>query len=237
MSLIAAAPGAGDAIGGIAKAGSYTSKLGKIIKTAGVTANTGLAVYNGANTIGNMYDYYIVQGNKVGPEALLYGASLYLDGKAVGHGVKNLNGLLGSSKSHVGNSGSATPPEGNASVEQNALIKPNGGNINDNPTKTLPQQLAREGQVPAIGKTKDLNTAGNVVNGEFKAADYLPDMGNPKANWHQNSGILRSVMNEGVPIKDVSMFPMDNAGFLGAERNLLQSRGWTYLEGYWYPPQ
>ena len=51
MSLIAAAPGAGDAIGGIAKAGSYTSKLGKIIKTAGVTANTGLAVYNGANTI------------------------------------------------------------------------------------------------------------------------------------------------------------------------------------------
>ena len=72
---------------------------------------------------------------------------------------------------------------------------------------------------------RDLNTSGNVVDGEFKIADYLPDMGNPKANWHQNSGILRSVMNEGVPIKDASMFPMDNAGFLGAERNLLRSRG------------
>lgn len=84
---------------------------------------------------------------------------------------------------------------------------------------------------------RDLNTPGNVLDGEFKVVDYLPDMGNPKDNWHQNSGILRSVMNEGVPIKDVSPFPMDNAGFLGAERNLLQSRGWTYLVGYWYPPE
>ena len=31
-------------------------------------------------------------------------------------------------------------------------------------------------------------------------------------------------INEGVPIKDVSIFPMDNVVFLGAERNLLQSR-------------
>ena len=83
---------------------------------------------------------------------------------------------------------------------------------------------------------KDLNKLGN-IGGEFKVADYLPDMGNPKSNWHQNSGILRSIMNEGRPIKDVSPFPMMNAGFLGAERNLLQSRGWKYLEGYWYPPQ
>ena len=103
--------------------------------------------------------------------------------------------------------------------------------------RTIPQQLTRDGQVPAIGKMRDLNTPGNVLDGEFKVADYLPDMGNPKDNWHQNSGILRSVMNEGVPIKDVSPFPMDKAGFLGAERNLLQSRGWTYLDGYWYPPE
>lgn len=102
--------------------------------------------------------------------------------------------------------------------------------------KTIPQQLTRDGQVPTIGKMKDLNIPGNVVEGEFKVADYLPDMGNPQDNWHQNSGILRSVMNEGVPIKDVSMFPMDNAGFLGAERNLLKSRGWTYIGGFWYPP-
>lgn len=101
--------------------------------------------------------------------------------------------------------------------------------------RTIPQQLTQEGKVPVIGKMKDLNIPENVTRGEFKVADYLPDMGNPKANWKQNSGILRSIMNEGIPIKDVSMFPMDNAGFLGAERNLLQSRGWTYLDGYWYP--
>lgn len=44
-------------------------------------------------------------------------------------------------------------------------------------------------------------------------------------------------INEGVPIKNVSIFPMANAGFLGAERNLLQNRGWTYLDGHWHPPQ
>ena len=102
--------------------------------------------------------------------------------------------------------------------------------------KTTPQQLTQEGNTPAIGKMKDLNTEGKVLDGEFKIADYLPDKGNPKANWKQNSGVLRSVMNENVPIKDVSPFPMDNAGFLGAERNLLQSKGWVYKDGYWYPP-
>ena len=112
---------------------------------------------------------------------------------------------------------------------------PNESNVR--PPKTVPQELARNGKVPVIGKMKDLNIFGNVSNGEFKIADYLPDMGNPQANWYQNSGILRSVMNEGVPIKDVSVFPMNSAGFLGAERNLLQNSGWTYFEGYWYPPQ
>jgi len=86
---------------------------------------------------------------------------------------------------------------------------PNESNVR--PPKTVPQELAGNGKVP--------------------------DMGNPQANWYQNSGILRSVMNEGVPIKDVSVFPMNNAGFLGAELNLLQNSGCTYFGGYWYPPQ
>lgn len=128
--------------------------------------------------------------------------------------------------------------ENNAAAAVNKVIGAGArGKSGTSTPKTVPQQLTRSGQVPTIGKMKDLNTPGNVVNGEFKIADYLPNLGNPKANWHQNSGILRSVMNEGVPIKDVSMFPMDNAGFLGAERYLLQSRGWEYFEGYWYPPQ
>ena len=43
-------------------------------------------------------------------------------------------------------------------------------------------------------------------------------------------------MREGVPIKDVSPYPMNNAGFLGAERNLLLDKGWVYKNGYWFPP-
>ena len=104
----------------------------------------------------------------------------------------------------------------------------------DNQTRTIPQQLTREGKTPTIGKMKDLNALGAVSDSEFKVADYLPDKESPKANWKQNSGILRSVMNEGAPIKDTSMFPMKNAGFLGAERNLLRNQGWKYTDGYWH---
>jgi len=102
---------------------------------------------------------------------------------------------------------------------------------------TTPAGLVREGQTSVIGKMRDLDAPGAMGSGEFKVANYLPDMGNPKANWAQNDGILRSIMNEGKPIRDVSLYPMENAGFLGAERNLLQSRGWSYSNGYWYAPK
>ena len=102
--------------------------------------------------------------------------------------------------------------------------------------ETQPQRLVQQGKTAAIGKMKDLNAPGKIVYGEFKVADYLPDQGSPKANWKQNSGILRSVIREGVPIKDVSEYPMQNAGFLGAERNLLEMMGWAYDDGYWYLP-
>lgn len=117
-----------------------------------------------------------------------------------------------------------TPSNGQSSNNNNSLYK------------TEPQKLTESGKTPAIGKMQDLNQPGAVNDGEFKIADYLPDQGNPKANWKQNDGILRSVMNENQPIKDVSPYPMDNAGFLGAERNRLSSEGWTYQNGYWYPP-
>lgn len=87
----------------------------------------------------------------------------------------------------------------------------------------------------------DLNRHGSVIEGEFKVADYLPNIFNAKANWKQNSGVLRSIMQERVPIKDVSLTNAElmrmgqNPGFLGAERNLLHSKGWRYVNGYWYP--
>ena len=103
--------------------------------------------------------------------------------------------------------------------------------------KTEPAKLVQQGKTAAIGKMADLNRPGALNGNQFKVADYLPDMGTPKANWHQNSGILRSIMRLNQPIYDVSPYPMSmsKAGFLGLERNLLQNNGWTYSNGYWYP--
>jgi len=87
-----------------------------------------------------------------------------------------------------------------------------------------------------IGKMADLNKAA-LSAGERKLADDLPYQGNPRADWAQNSSKLRSAMSEGKPIRDVSAGnPGSNTGFLRAERNLLQSHGWTLKGEYWVPP-
>jgi hypothetical protein len=64
----------------------------------------------------------------------------------------------------------------------------------------------------------------------------------PQENWAANSSVLRRVMNEGNPIRDVSLDaegnPAKNTGFLRAERNLLENHGWSlHSDGYWHPPQ
>jgi hypothetical protein len=82
----------------------------------------------------------------------------------------------------------------------------------------------------------DLNKAA-LSAGERKLADALPDKGGAQANWAQNSSKLRSAMADGKPIRDVSAGnPGSNTGFLRAERNLLQSHGWTLQGEYWVPP-
>ena len=73
---------------------------------------------------------------------------------------------------------------------------------------------------------------GMAIADELKIADYLPDKGTPKLNWKQNSGVLRKFA-DGRPIRDVSPYPMKQAGFLGAERNLLKNRGYEYVGGFW----
>ena len=69
------------------------------------------------------------------------------------------------------------------------------------------------------------------------------DQGSPKLNWKQNSGFLRAEMGNGKPIFD-SFLKADGTlqktgGFLNAERNLLQSRGWNFNSGTgaWMPPR
>jgi hypothetical protein len=80
----------------------------------------------------------------------------------------------------------------------------------------------------------------------WKEGDYmlhLPNKGSPKANWAQNSSLLRSEMGKGNPIYDSYRNPVTGEriptrGFLNAERNLLESRGWRYDQstGAYHPP-
>lgn len=86
-----------------------------------------------------------------------------------------------------------------------------------------------------IGRVKDLQRLGP---GEKSLLDRLPNLGSPRANWRQNSSVLRQEMRRGKPIRDAS--PSDATGqFLNAERNLLLDRGWTFdrATNYWMPPK
>jgi len=86
-----------------------------------------------------------------------------------------------------------------------------------------------------IGRVKDLQKLGP---GEKSLLDRLPNLGNPKANWQQNAGVLREEMRLGRPIRDAS--PLDTTGqFLKAERNLLLDRGWAFdrSTNFWMPPK
>ncbi len=70
----------------------------------------------------------------------------------------------------------------------------------------------------------------------------LPNRGSAAANWKQNSGVLRSEMRKGNPIYDsyrnASGQQIPTGGFLGAERKLLESRGWSFnpSTGAYHPP-
>ena len=100
--------------------------------------------------------------------------------------------------------------------------------------REVEREVTKEGTT-VIGRVKDLQ---KLNKGEKSLLDRLPDQGSPKANWKQNSGVLRQEMNQGKPIRDAS--PGDTAGqFLNAERNLLRDRGWTFdpKTNYWNPPK
>jgi hypothetical protein len=103
--------------------------------------------------------------------------------------------------------------------------------------------LPKEGAL-VIGKMATLSAKGALTEGEHTLLPKLAgDLGSPKANWARNAGVLRSEMARGAPIRDASVDATtgalkDNTGFLRAERNLLQDRGWTYdaQTTFWSPP-
>jgi hypothetical protein len=94
---------------------------------------------------------------------------------------------------------------------------------------------AFKGGNTVIGKVDDLK---HIRPGENTLLKHLPDKGNAKANWKQNSGVLRREMKKGKPIRDVS--PGNETGFLGAEKNLLRNHGWDTIkvgdDVFWVPP-
>ncbi|MGH8488167.1 MAG: RHS repeat-associated core domain-containing protein [Gammaproteobacteria bacterium] len=59
-----------------------------------------------------------------------------------------------------------------------------------------------------IGKLNDIKAA-KLQPGEKTLLDLLPDQGNAKANWKQNSSVLRQEIQKGQPIRDASV---DSAG-------------------------
>ncbi|MGQ0641019.1 MAG: RHS repeat-associated core domain-containing protein, partial [Gemmatimonadaceae bacterium] len=92
-----------------------------------------------------------------------------------------------------------------------------------------------------IGKMDDL--ARGVAAGERTLLPRMADdLGSPAANWRRNAGLLREEMAKGKPIRDASVNARgeltNNTGFLRAERQLMQDRGWTYDRGsrMWNPP-
>jgi RHS repeat-associated protein len=128
------------------------------------------------------------------------------------------------------------PPPGQQQKNQSTKNKSEPGHT------TRSQGSGNNGQgTKVIGKTFDLNKEGALRPGEQKLD--LPNQGNPKANWIQNSSKLREAMAEGNPIRDASVNDdgslRDNTGFLRAERNELSNKGWTYDGGTttWNPPQ
>jgi RHS repeat-associated protein len=104
--------------------------------------------------------------------------------------------------------------------------------------KSLGRDVIRGGPI-VIGKLNDLR---RLSPGEKSLLSRLPNRGSPKANWAQNSGVLRQEMGHGRPIRDASVDRsgalINDTGFLRAERNLLRTQGWTYdpTTTMWYPP-
>jgi hypothetical protein len=99
--------------------------------------------------------------------------------------------------------------------------------------KTVGKTVASKNETTVIGRVKDLQ---NLNKGERSLLDRLPYQGSPRANWKQNSGVLRQEIAKGKPIRDAS--PGDNSGqFLNAERNLLKNHDWSFNSktNHWKP--
>ena len=101
------------------------------------------------------------------------------------------------------------------------------------PQLALPTIRQAEGGL-VIGRGADLRRPFALAPNEFRLS--WPATATTRSEWKINSGLLRTEMGKGIPIRDAS--PGNVGGmYLKAECNLLESRGWNYNSstGYWNP--
>lgn len=94
------------------------------------------------------------------------------------------------------------------------------------------------------GKTYSALRGTKLRKNEYSLLDRLPNRGSVRANWKQNSSVLRQEMAKRRPIRDGSVDkktgrPIGDSGFLKAERRLLFNNGWRYSKNtqHWHPPK
>jgi hypothetical protein len=89
--------------------------------------------------------------------------------------------------------------------------------------------------VKYIGKIGDLQG----IPRSQTLLDDLPNLGSPRANYYQNSSVLRGALRDGYEIRDASAFRLNSSldptrlrpdrtvgqSFLGAERLILDNKG------------
>lgn len=101
--------------------------------------------------------------------------------------------------------------------------------------------------VKYIGKMDDLQG----IPRSQTLLDDLPNLGSPKANYYQNSSVLRGAVRDGYQIRDASAYrpnwspdptllrPDRTVGqsFLGAERLIMDNKGFILDSGGAYVPR
>jgi len=88
-----------------------------------------------------------------------------------------------------------------------------------------------------IGRGRALDKAGAFAEGEYRLGWF--SVRRPlgmEAEWSVNEALLRDVMKLDLPIRDISPLADKGGFFLNRERTLLRTAGWSYQDGYWYPP-
>jgi hypothetical protein len=114
-------------------------------------------------------------------------------------------------------------------------------------TKAIRKLANAAPKVKYIGKLDDLKG----IPGDKTLLDQLPDRGSVKANYRQNSSVLRGAVRDGYQIRDASVARANsqpdptlrwptrkvNQSFLGIERLIMKNKGYVLDENGIYVPR